>query len=365
MIENEDLDGQYVDHKLLISQVEDILISLGSETKVSRRISEIIVDADMRGVQSHGVSMLPIYSEMHRQGHLDFSVTPEVQSISANQSLVDARKGLGHLGMATGMDRAISDAHKHGLSTVAVQNSHHFGAAGYYARMASEQGLIALVFSTTSTPAVLPTRGAEPLLGTNPIACSIPAKLADKSLVLDMSTSTVAVNKVKIYAALGLNIPAGWVYDGHGAPLTNSQQAYDLLSFGEAGGLSPLGGPEVLSGYKGFGLNLVVQLLAGGLSGSGRFPRSVGESADDIGHFAMVIDPRSFPVGDVFYDYVETVLHRVRESTPVSNDEPVVIPGDIEADNFLRSVYKGVYFSSVEIEMLRNTARINNAKIII
>jgi hypothetical protein len=159
-----------------------------------------------------------------------------------------------------------------------VRNSHHFGAAGYYARLAAAQGLVALITSSACTVLMVPTRGTVPLLGSNPIAFAAPMA-GGAPFVLDMATSTVATNKVKVYELNNKPVPAGWVADEQGAPVTDAAEAMDVIFRRPGGGITPLGGAEVTGGHKGYGLGLMVQVLSATLTGAAFAPLRAARAA--------------------------------------------------------------------------------------
>src|SRR5688500_7029603 len=193
-----------------------------------RTAAEVMVETDLCGVDSHGVSMLMDYDEARRRGKLNLKARPRVAREGPVTALVDADAGLGHPAAVMGMELAISKAQTMQVGIVTVFNSHHFGAAGYYAAMASKAGMLGLVTSATRTVAVVPTRAKVPVLGTNPIAFAAPAK-RNAPFLLDMATSAAASNKIKVYGLHGKPIPAGWVLDDGGEPVTDADAALEIL----------------------------------------------------------------------------------------------------------------------------------------
>ena len=213
-------------------------------------------------------------------------------------------------------------------------NSTHFGAAGYYAAMASKQGLLGLVTCTTRGNPVLPTRSAVPVLGTNPIAFAAPAR-RNHHFLLDMSTSTVAQNKVKVYDLQGRPLPPGWVLDEDGNPVTDSAVAMDLVTVRYTGGMTALGGTAEMSSHKGYGLSVMVQILSATLAGGSFTPirkRTQGRGdPDNIGHFLMALDPKVFRDEGEFEDDLDDVIDVLHAATPTDAEEPVLVAGEPEA----------------------------------
>jgi LDH2 family malate/lactate/ureidoglycolate dehydrogenase len=276
-------------------QIAVILEAWGMPADMAETTAAVMTDTDLAGIDSHGLSMLMMYEKLMQAGTLLLSARPVVERRTPVAAAIDAQGGIGHPASVMAMDLAISMAKAAGLGAVTVRNSHHFGAAGYYASRAAEQGLLGLVTSTARTVAVVPTRSAVPVLGTNPIAFAAPA-VRSRPFLLDMATSTVAANKVKVYELTGHDLPPGWVLDGDGQPVTDPALAMDALfsrtpSQGPRGGLTPIGGTAEMRSHKGYGLGLLAQILAGTLSGGAFHYLGTPAAGDNIGHFSSRSTP--------------------------------------------------------------------------
>jgi LDH2 family malate/lactate/ureidoglycolate dehydrogenase len=249
-------------------------------------------------------------------------------------ALIDGDAGLGHVSAVMGMELAIEKAKASGVGVVSVYNSTHFGAAGYYAAMASRVGLLGMVTCTTRGNPVLPTRSAIPVLGTNPIAFAAPTR-RNLPFLLDMSTSTVAQNKVKVFEFEHRPLPSGWVLDEAGHPVTDSVRAMELVTVTYTGGITALGGTAEMSSHKGYGLSVMVQILSATLAGASFTPirkRTQGRGdPDDIGHFLMALDPRAFRDAGAFEDDLDDVIDVLHAARPTNADEPVLVAGEPEA----------------------------------
>jgi LDH2 family malate/lactate/ureidoglycolate dehydrogenase len=316
------------------AQIEAILRAWGMSEEKLRLTAEVMVETDLRGIDSHGISMLTQYAQMQKAGQLQLQAEPRIVRQSASTAMIDGGAGLGHPAALMGMELAIEKALAHDVGVVSVFNSHHFGAAGYYATMATERGLIGVVSSTTRIISVVPTNGVERVLGTNPIAVAVPAG-RHPSLCVDMSTSVVAANKVKVYALQGKDLPAGWVIDGDGQPVTDSGRAFRQIFEGQEGGLTPVGGDgSDMGGHKGYGLGLIAQILSGSLSGASFSPvrnrTQKPSDPDNIGHFFMALNPAAFRPFDAFQSDVEVVIDTLHATKPVHEDEPVLVPSEPE-----------------------------------
>jgi LDH2 family malate/lactate/ureidoglycolate dehydrogenase len=343
-MEGEAHEASPVPADVLREQIERVLRAWGMAGEAAESTAEVMTETDLCGVDSHGISMLPIYDRLRADGELNLQAEPRVVRDGPGTALIDADAGLGHPVSVRAMRLAIEKASGQGIAAVSVVNSHHFGAAGYYAGLAAERGMIGFVTSSTRTVAVVPTRGAEPVLGTNPMAWAAPAG-HNPPVLLDMATSVAAVNKVKVRALHGREIPAGWVIDGQGQPVTDAADAYDLLRNRPVGGLTAVGGTEEMGGHKGYGLALFAHILGGALAG-GAFapvrPRTSGMGSQNLGHLFVAIDPAHFRPVDDFRGDVDTVVDTLRGSRPADPDAPVLVAGDPERTTRSRRLEAGV-----------------------
>jgi LDH2 family malate/lactate/ureidoglycolate dehydrogenase len=315
-------------------QTESILLAWGMEAEAARITAEVMTETDLIGVDSHGISMMPGYDEKRRRGQLNFRARPRIVKESPVTALIDADAGLGHPVSVMAMTMAAEKCRTHGIASVSVFNSHHFGAAGYYAQLAAQRGVIGLVTSSSRIVSVVPTGAAEPVLGTNPIAVAAPAA-KNPPVVLDMATSVVAVNKVKVYALNNKPIPEGWVVDGAGRAVTNSDEALATLTQRPEGGLTPVGGgTKEIGGHKGYGLSLIAQILGGTLAGGSFSPirnrTQRPQDPDNIGHLFLAIDPGWFRAAGAFEADVDAIVETLHGARPARAGEPVLVAGDPE-----------------------------------
>ncbi len=327
------------------AQIVSILSAWGMPAEAVRITAEVMVETDLSGVDSHGISMLMSYDESRRAGRLKLNARPRVVRENPVTALVDADAGLGHPASVMAMDLAIAKARAAGVGVVAVRNSHHFGAAGHYAAMASAAGLVGLVTSATRTIGVVPTRAAVPVLGTNPIAFAAPAQ-RNRSFLLDMATSTVAANKVKVYDLQGKQLPAGWVLDGEGRPITDPALAWDTVMKQPKGGLTPVGGTPEMASHKGYGLGMMAHILGGVLSGASFSPIRVRsqrpQDPDDIGHFFMALDPKAFREEGAFERDLDDAIDVLHAAPPADPAKPVLVAGDPEAASRAQRLRDGI-----------------------
>lgn len=339
----------YVPPGRLTRLARSVLSAWGMGEDAAATTAAVLVDTDLSGIDSHGVSMLPTYDALRRAGRLDPTAAPTTLRDHPVTALLDAGGGLGHPAGAQAMRMAVAKARDHGLAAVAVRRSRHFGAAGYYARLASASGLIGLVTSTARTPCVTPTRARAPRLPTNPLAFAAPSDAGE--FVLDMATSTTAVNKVKVHGYHGRALPAGWVLDAAGDSVTDAGEALSRLRTAHDAGISPLGATAELGSHKGYGLSVMVHLLATTLSGTSWNPD--GGEADDVGHFFLAVDPGAFGDRAEFASGAGAVLEALRGTEPIDPDRPVLVAGDPEAASRARRSAEGIPLAGALVAELR------------
>jgi len=307
---------------------------------VERVREQIVTLLTAWGMDPQLVPMLMDYENSKSRGKLNLRAVPRVVREGATTALVDADAGLGHPAAVMAMGIAIEKAKAMGVGVASVFNSHHFGAAGYYAAMASKEGLVGMVTSATRSIAVVPTRAAVPVLGTNPIAFAAPAR-RNAPFLLDMATSTVANNKIKVHELNGRPLPPGWVVDERGRTVTDPTSALQIIYDKKGGGgQTPLGGTAEMSSHKGYGLALMAHILGGTLSGASFSPIRVKTQGpgdpDRLGHFFLAIDPKAFRPEGAFEDDLDAVID-VLHATP-----PVLVPGDPENAARARRLREGI-----------------------
>jgi len=342
------------------AQITSVLRAWGMEAGKVEITASAMTETDLCGIDSHGVSMLMMYEEMKSAGRLNVEACPRLVSRTPIIARLDGDAGLGHPVAHMGVELAADLALECGVGVVTAENSHHFGAAGVYARRAAARGCIALVTSTAVTCSVVPTHGAVPVLGTNPIAFAAPAG-HNLPFVLDFATSAAALNKVKVYDFYARPIPPGWVIDGDGQPVTDAGAAMALLRAATEGGLNPVGGDMPLGGHKGYGLGVLAQILAGALAGGSFSPiRDQTLAPDDpyrIGHFFLAIDPKAFRDEGSFEADVDAVIDTLHATRPVDPDRPVLVAGDPEAAERARRLVSGIPIPETLAARIREIAR--------
>ncbi len=311
------------------SQIESVLVAMGMRAEHAATTAEVMADADLCGVDTHGISLLPGYAELGAANKMTMDATVEVVHRTPSAAVIDAGGGLGYVPSVLAAELAVEMSREVGLAGVAVRNSSHFGAAGYYTRLMAAQGIIGMATTSGTGGRVAPTRGREPRLSTNPFAFAAPAA-RNPDFHLDMATSTVAAGKLRIRANESLPIPVGWAQDESGSPLTDPS----LYELGSQFSLTPLGGTEEGSSFKGYGLAVMMELLSVGLSGAslvtseGHGTRVPGSM--EVGHFFLAIDPTAFRDEGAFQAVVDELVDDLHATAPTDPALPVLVAGERE-----------------------------------
>lgn len=278
-------------------------------------VADTIADAHRSGKGTHGVTRLPIYVRKIRSGLMDPRTPVSVVRDSPAIAVLDAHHGFGQVAATRAMAKCVEKAKALGVGVVGVRHSNNFGVAGYFARQAAQEGYIGIVLGN-SAPAIAPTGGTQPLLGTNPLAVAFPDGAGGVPIVLDMATSEAARGKIRLAARQGEPIPEGWALDATGRPTTEAAAALD-------GSMVPIGGP------KGYGLSLVIDMLAGLLTGAafaGQVkPLNHPDQRSDYGHWMMALDPEFFLDRQSYASRVSTIVDAVHAASAPTR---VWLPGE-------------------------------------
>jgi LDH2 family malate/lactate/ureidoglycolate dehydrogenase len=349
--------GQTIAPQTLAAQIDAILRAWGMSAEHASITVEHMLYADLRGIESHGCSMLRDYHRRFAEGSLTATPTIEVVRESPTTALVDGGGGLGHVPGDTAMKLAIAKCRVAGLAAVAVRNSGHYGAAGVYASMAAEAGLIGIATTNTRRPSVVPTFGVEAALGTNPIAFAAPAA-RNPSFVLDMATSTASVGALTMAWRKGRSIPMGWALAANGAPVTSARRG----AIGRR--LTPLGSSREMGSHKGYGLAAVVEILSSVVPGL-RSQAKDTKPGTNVGHFFMAIDPRSFRDQGDFEADLDGLIDSLHACAPLDRSQPVLVAGDPEHATLSVRRSAGIPLTRSVVEDIRTVARESGAPFIL
>lgn len=304
----------------LHSTTAEILRKVGVPDDDAAVIAASLVAADRRGVHSHGVMRLPLYVQAVRTGGIVPDASMEWARTHGATAVLDAANGFGQVAMARALPKARELAAASGTAVVAVRNSSHYGAGAYWAGQLADDGLVALLVSTTGA-SVTPFGGADTVLGTNPLTVAFPTG-GQEPVLLDMATSAGAYGRIVAAAREGRPIPEGWAVDPEGRPTTDASEAL-------AGALLPFGG------HKGSGLAVLLELLAGPLAGGRLASETTDMWADPsspmaTGHLLWVVDPAGLQGDDTPVRRAGGFQRFLRAVRPADGTAEVLSPGDFE-----------------------------------
>lgn len=335
----------------------NVLKALNVPLEEAEITADIIVSADLKGIDSHGVARLNRYVKRLMNGWVNAKAQLKTLKETPISILIDAGNSLGQVAAYKAMKICIDKAEKNYFGFAAVRNSNHFGIAGYYAVMALKKDMIGVCMSNAS-PLVVPTFSIEPTLGTNPIAIAIPTS-KEPPFVLDMATSVASIGKIEVYQMLKTPIPAGWAINEKGEITLNADTALYCARKLKRGGLLPLGGLAETGGYKGYGLAMVIDVLTGVLSGAA-YARYVGEPTDpkpsNIGHFLAAINVNAFTPIEEFKKRMDDLIQIIKNSAKANGCDKIYIPGEKEWEIEIQRRKNGIPISMKIIEELKNLA---------
>jgi len=338
----EDCAGCTLESKVMRHDLEtftaDVLGRHGLSRGDAGTTARVLVSADLRGIASHGVARLGRYVKGLKDGYIVPGVAFDIQEPVPAIAAIDEKNGVGQVVSELAMDLAIAKARDNGLGLVTVRNSNHYGIAGYYVQKAIDAGMLG-VSLTNAAPLVVPTFGADAILGTNPIAVGAPG-VDGLDFLLDMATSVVPRGKLEVYDRNRKQMPLGWAVNANGYDTHDAGLVLHNLLNRIGGGILPLGGRgEEFSGYKGYGLALMVDVLCGVLSGSAfgpdvdnlqREPRPGEVVAPRVGHFFLVIDIARFMPLDEFRRRLADLFAMLKNSKKALDRETVYVHGEKE-----------------------------------
>jgi LDH2 family malate/lactate/ureidoglycolate dehydrogenase len=327
----------------------------------ARITADVLVQANLRGIDSHGVARLARYANGLKDGVMLAQPEEKVVTETPTTITVDAGAGLGQPVSFRAMKMAIDKAREYGSGFATVRNSNHYGIAGYYAMMALEQDMIG--FSTTNAAVlVVPTFGRNAMYGTNPIALAVPAG-KERPFVMDMATSTVPRGKLEVYHRQEKALPTGWATDERGVPTADASRVLDNFDKRAGGGLLPLGGAgEELSGYKGYGMGLMVELLSAVLPGAAFLTAVYPKDAAGIplpanlGHFFGAWRLDAFRPADELKDDMDRFIQELKGGSLADGATRIYVHGEKEFEEAERRASQGIPLEAKVETSLRQIA---------
>jgi len=339
--------GQIFPAKRLEAFGAGALAALGLPEEDAALCAARMIDADLRGVDTHGIFRLPHYSQRIRLGGINLH--PKVHAVRENAvtALVDGDNGMGHVVMNYATKLAIRKAAESGLAWVGTCNGNHAGAGAVYSSMPLAHDMVGMYMTVANANHMAPWGGIELILGTNPISVAIPAG-EEPSVVLDIATTVTSYGKVKLAAQKGESIPVGWMIDKKGQPLTDPKRSSE-------GFLVPIGD------YKGYGLNVVIGMLAGVLNGAA-FGRNVVDfnrdpaAVNNSGHMIMAMRVDNFQPVETFKGEMDRVIREIRASKRMEGIDRIWLPGEMEHYRIRERLERGIPLAEAVVVQLRKLA---------
>ena len=338
--------------------VYSVFLKIGCPEEDSSLAAKVLLSADLRGVDSHGVARLSGYIRLWEAKRINS--TPHIKIIHETPStaVVDGDAGMGLVVAPYAMKVAIEKATQVGTGWVSVKNSNHFGIAGIHAMMALENDMIGIAM-TNASALVAPTFSMEKMLGTNPIAVAIPAD-KEPAFVADFATTTASNGKLEMLQRKNEETPTGWVQDEEGKETTNAS------ALKEGGALLPLGGDKTHGSHKGYALGSIVDIFSAILSGANYgpwvppFPAYVpmpeNMPGEGIGHFFGAMRVDAFRPAEEYKQHIDKWIARFRNAKPIKGEEKVLIPGDIEREYEAIRKKEGIPLLNMVVDDLKQVA---------
>jgi L-2-hydroxycarboxylate dehydrogenase (NAD+) len=325
---------QVFSYETLLAFTRSVFEKIGCPEKDAATAAEVLLSADLRGIDSHGIARLTGYVRLHEAGRVNHKPDARIVHETLSTAVVDGDSGLGLVVAPYAMQIAIEKARHVGTGWVSVRNSNHFGIAGCHALQAVAKDMIGIAM-TNASALVAPTFSIERMLGTNPICVAVPAG-EEPAFVADLATTTAANGKLEILQRKNEEAPYGWIQDKNGSPSTDPHELKN------GGALLPLGGDREHGSHKGYALGAIVDIFSAVLSGANYgpwvppfpafMPMPTGMPGKGIGHFfgAMRID--AFRPAEEFKLHMDKWIRRFHSATPAPGQSKVLIPGDPERE---------------------------------
>ncbi|MGF2614619.1 ureidoglycolate dehydrogenase [Rossellomorea vietnamensis] len=320
----------FLSHEKLQKLAAGKLEEAGLNSEHAETVADVLVHADLRGVSSHGVLRTEHYIRRLTEGGLNKHPSFSFEQTGPCSGIFNGDDGLGHAVAKQAMDEAVKLAKENGIGMITVMNSSHCGALSYFVQQAAEQGLIGIAMTHTDK-IVVPFGGADPFLGTNPIAYGFPAE-KNKPIILDMATSNVALGKILYAKEAGKDIPDGWGVDENGSSTTDPNNVKALTPF---------------AGPKGYGMGMVVDIFSGLLAGAAFGPHISKMYGDynktrKLGHYICAINPSFFTNKEEFLSGMDDMIDEIHQVKPAEGFDRVLVPGEPEQLNEEKNLREGV-----------------------
>ncbi|GAE27734.1 nitrogen regulatory protein P-II [Halalkalibacter wakoensis JCM 9140] len=341
------------DAKYLESYICDVLKAVGLTEENGNIVAASLVSANLRGVDSHGVTRLPIYVKRLKSGAV--TPNPEVRVIEESDAslLIDGNDGMGQIVGVKAIELGIEKAKKNGAVYIGVKNSTHFGTGAFFIQQAIKNDMVAYAMSNAPST-MAPWGGIQPYLGTNPYAFGVPTE-KNKPIIFDMATSVVARGKIISSEQRGEGIPLGWAIDKEGRPTTNAKDALE-------GTVLPFAGP------KGYAISLMIDIMSGVLTGAGFGPHINNIYGDfdkpqNVGHFFQLIDVNRFMTANQFKSRVDQMIDEIKSAPKAEGTEEIFLPGEIESNTENDRLQNGINLGKEVFESIKQVGEEVGVKI--
>ena len=344
----------HVSYNRLAAFCQKVFQGYGFSNEQSRQITDVLLDADLCGVESHGIQRLIRYHKEITEGMVKIDAVPEVVFETPLSAVVEGHDAMGQLLGIQAMKLAIEKAENTGFGMVTVRNSNHYGVARYYARMAAEREMIGMSM-TNSEAIMVPTFGKQAMIGTNPIAFAMP--------VFDGATTVIPRGKLEVYVKRGNTLPLGWALDENGKDSDEAKRVLDNIIRKTGGGILPLGGSgELTAGYKGYGYGLLCEIVTAILSGgttSNYVYKTPGRS--NIAQCFIALDYGMFGEKKAIETSLSKFLQELRDSAKADGCDRIYIHGEKSDESRKRAMREGIPLNEKTYEEMQMIGRFTGA----
>ncbi len=332
----------------------EMFVRHGFSTKDSHTITEVLLCADLFGIESHGIQRLIRYHHALKAGEVNSCVQPLIVHDTPVSAVMDAQRCIGHVAGVSAMRLAIHKAKSSGIGMVTVRNSSHYGIAGYYTTLTLEEDMMGI--SLTNTEAISPpTFGKHPMLGTNPIAFAMPAD--PMPFWFDASTTVVPLGKMEVYLKQDKPLPSEWAIDSEGEETLDAAAVIANLRSGLDGGLLTLGGiGETHGGHKGYGLSVMVDICTALLSGGLTAPSMKGADGERTSHFFAAVDYGLFGDKATIRKETSKYLDQLRNSAKAKGQKRIYTHGEKAWESKQEKFRSGISVQDKTLKEMHNIA---------
>lgn len=333
---------------------EDAFVKFGFTKEESVIITDVLLMSDLYGIDSHGTQRLVRYHKSIANGMIKVDAKPEKIFETPISAVIDAKDGMGQLAGYNAMKLAIQKAKTTGIGMVTVKNSNHYGIAGYYAKMACDEGLIGISVTNTA-PIMVPTYSCKAMLGSNPIAVAMPAE--PYPFFFDSSTTVVTRGKLELYKKLGKEMPDCWGIDSTGKVNTDAATVLDCIAANEGGGILPLGGAyEKTGGHKGYGYGMLCEIFSSILSLGTTSNHTYKDGKGLICHGFVAINPDIFGSSEDIKAHLSNYLTELRNAPKAEGQDRIYTHGEKEAIAMENRLKNGIDINVKTVKEMKDCA---------